>query len=267
MPAREVYREASRLVEDGVKWITLLGQNVNSYNGDGIDFPQLLDNLCQIEGLGRVSFTTSHPHDATENLFQVIRKNPKISRHFHLPLQSGSDRILKRMKRLHTFEEYRKKIERMRELVPGVSVTTDIIVGFPGETEEDYEATVRAVESLRYDSAFIYKYSPRPGTPATRLDNNVPEAIKSHRNQRLLDIQKKIAKVGGRDLVGQITEIIVEGPSPKDKSWLSGRNIQDRWVRLQGPSEWVGQFKQVLVKEDRHGSLIGEVLEPSPASN
>ncbi len=266
MPAREVYREASRLAEDGVKWITLLGQNVNSYNGDGVDFPQLLENLCQIEGLGRISFTTSHPHDATEALFQVIRKNPKISRHFHLPLQSASDRILKRMKRLHTFEQYRLKIDRMRELIPDISVTTDIIVGFPGETEEDYNATVRAIELLRYDSAFIYKYSPRPGTPATRLEDDVSEAEKERRNRHLLEIQKRIARDRNHDCVGRLTEVFIEGPALKDAHWLSGRNPQDRWVRLQGPKEWVGSFKQVAVTEIHNGSLIGEVREPVAGS-
>jgi tRNA-2-methylthio-N6-dimethylallyladenosine synthase len=215
MPADEVCREARRLVAEGVKQITLLGQNVNSYDGiqstvDSrqstdltvdrgpwtvdrvISFPKLLDMLCQIEGLEQISFTTSHPQDATEELFQVIARNPKISRRFHLPLQSGSDRILKRMKRLHTIGEYKAKVGRLRALVPEISITTDIIAGFSGETEEDHEATKRALKTLRFDGAFIYKYSVRPGTPAAKLPDDVLSETKSRRHQELLTLQRRI---------------------------------------------------------------------------
>ena len=225
MPARGVYREASRLVSEGVTRITLLGQNVNSYNGNpksetrnpkqiqnsndlnfensklGIvsnfelrhsSFPELLEMLCEIEGLEQIDFTTSHPQDATEELFQAIKRNPKISRRFHLPLQSGSNRILKRMKRLHAYEEYKAKIDRLRELVPEISVTTDIITGFSGETEDDHAATVRALSEIRFDGAFIFKYSPRPGTPAARLEDDVPVEMKKKRHKELLALQKKI---------------------------------------------------------------------------
>lgn len=215
MPADEVCREARRLAGQGVRSITLLGQNVNSYKGGAMrnvqrttrnpdvdrcalsveleaSFPELLEMLCTIDGLEEISFTTSHPQDATEGLFQVIARNPKIRREFHLPLQSGSDRILKRMKRLHTFAEYKAKVERLRELVPGISVTTDIICGFPGETEEDHEATKRALEELKFDGAFIYKYSVRPGTPAAKLTDDVPPEIKSRRHLELLTLQRRL---------------------------------------------------------------------------
>ncbi|MBI4372468.1 MAG: tRNA (N6-isopentenyl adenosine(37)-C2)-methylthiotransferase MiaB [Candidatus Omnitrophica bacterium] len=197
MPSREVYREASRLVNEGVKHITLLGQNVNSYN-DGMRFPELLEMLCGIEALERISFTTSHPHDATEELFQAIARYPKISRRFHLPLQSGSDRILKRMKRLHTYADYKTKIDRLRRLVPEISVTTDIITGFSGESEEDHEATKRALREIRYDSAFIFKYSPRSGTPAAKLPDDVPMNVKKKRHHELLEIQKQITRENNR---------------------------------------------------------------------
>lgn len=212
MPAGEVCREARRLVAEGVKEITLLGQNVNSYNGTRSTgheknsdhafvargpwpnaFPELLDMLCKIEGLEKISFTTSHPSDATEELFQVIARNPKVDRHFHLPLQSGSDRVLKRMKRLHTYADYKAKIDRLRELVPDISITTDIIVGFPGETEEDYQSTQRALEEIRFDGAYIFKYSLRPGTPAEKLPDDVPNEVKSGRNNKLLKLQRAIS--------------------------------------------------------------------------
>jgi tRNA-2-methylthio-N6-dimethylallyladenosine synthase len=216
MPADEVCREARRLAGEGVKSITLLGQNVNSYLGTrnsglvalektspegrvpgtgrakGSSFPELLEMLCAIDELEEISFTTSHPQDATEDLFQAIARNPKINREFHLPLQSGSDRILKRMKRLHTFAEYKAKVERLRELVPGISLTTDIICGFPGEADEDHEATKRALETLGFDGAFIYKYSVRPGTPAAKLADDVPTEIKSRRHLELLTLQRRV---------------------------------------------------------------------------
>ncbi|MFA5167293.1 MAG: tRNA (N6-isopentenyl adenosine(37)-C2)-methylthiotransferase MiaB [Candidatus Omnitrophota bacterium] len=248
MPASEVYREAERLVSDGVKWITLLGQNVNSYWGtpdSGLEtrtFPELLEMLCKIDGLERISFTTSHPQDATEELFQVIARNPKIGRRFHLPLQSGSDRVLKRMKRLHTYAEYKTKIDRLRELVPEISITTDIIVGFSGETEEDHSATRRALEEIRFDSAFIYKYSVRPGTPAARLSDDVPFEVKTARNQELLKIQKQITDEKSRALIGKTFTVFVEVRNPDNPREQVGRMDQDRRVILEADRDCVGQF-------------------------
>lgn len=274
MPAQEVCREANRLAGEGVKWITLLGQNVNSYRGDGrgIGFPELLEHLCQIEGLERISFTTSHPSDATEELFQVIAGNPKISRRFHLPLQSGSDRILKRMKRLHTYEDYRQKIERLRELVPDISITTDILAGFSGETEEDYEATSCALREIRFDGAYIFKYSVRPGTPAARLPDDVPFEIKSRRNRELLELQREITHERNQSWIGRTVEVFVEDRSAKSSSvgaycntplQLLGRTIQEKKVVFQGSKNLIGTFQRVTfldVKgETFRGSLVGGV--------
>lgn len=267
MPADAVFREARRLVADGVKWITLLGQNVNSYNGATrnaqratqepnvdhcalsverkITFPELLEMLCQIEGLERVSFTTSHPQDATEELFQAIARNPKVGRRFHLPLQSGSDHILRRMKRLHTYAEYKAKIDRLRELVPEISITTDIIVGFSGETEDDHQATKRALEEIRFDSAFIYKYSLRPGTPAARLPDDVLFEVKSARNQELLKIQKEIAGEKSRALIGKTFTVFVEGRNPDNPKEQVGRMDQDRRVLFETDQNYAGQFVPV----------------------
>ncbi len=287
MPAREVYREASRLVGEGVRWITLLGQNVNSYmgrspipmigdrkhlsnltferadvnsyNGEGVSFPALLEMLCQIEGLERISFTTSHPSDATEELFQVIARQPKISRRFHLPLQSGSDLILKRMKRLHTYIDYRKKIERLRELVPDISVTTDIIAGFSGETEEDYQATYRALEEIRYDGAYIFKYSVRPGTPAGKLPDDVPFTVKEDRNHELLALQKKIMAEKNRSWVGRSTEVFVEGPSPKRPEELIGKTPQEKKAVFRGSKELIGTFQKVTLLDVKDETFLGSL--------
>lgn len=283
MEAREVYREASRLVDEGVKWITLLGQNVNSYNGHQttdcrpqtienqsgplamdrgpISFPELLDMLCEIKGLERISFTTSHPHDATKELYEVIARNPKISRRFHLPLQSGSDRMLKRMKRLHTYAEFKDKIDRMRAMIPGVSVTSDIIAGFSGETEEDHEATVKALKELRFDGAFIYKYSVRPGTPASKLEDDVSIHVKEERNQELLKIQKCISTEINGTYLNQTKEVFVEGINPKNPAQVLGRSHEEKKVVFQGEKALLGTFRKVKFKALRHETFLGELAE------
>lgn len=269
MASREVYREASRLVEDGVKWITLLGQNVNSYDAQNIgrgqgtknreigsDFPELLEELCKIEGLERISFTTSHPHDATPELYEVIARNPKISRRFHLPLQSGSDAMLKRMKRLHSIAEYKDKIAKMREMVPDIVVTSDIIVGFSGETEEDHQATMQALKDLRYDGAFIYKYSVRPGTPAAKLEDDVPIEVKERRNAELLEVQNQITIENNQSWVGKTVNVFVEGVSRKSTLQFVGRSNQDKKVIFDGSADLVGNFVDVELTE-----LINETFK------
>ena len=293
MKARDVYREASRLVSEGVKWITLLGQNVNSYDGSDegrtfqplqpqifnsaltaqplspafegqagkqVSFPELLDQLCGIEGLERISFTTSHPHDATEELFQVIKKNPKISRRFHLPLQSGSDAVLKRMKRLHTFADYKSQIDRLRELVPDISITTDIINGFCGETDEDHAATKRALEEIRYDGAFIYKYSVRKGTPAAKLVDDVPDAVKAARNLELIALQKQITVETHQSWLGKTATVFGEEINQRNSAELKGRSDQDKKVIFPGSAELIGKFSQVKLNELRNETFFGEIV-------
>lgn len=283
MPAQEVYREAERLVADGVKWITLLGQNVNSYvsSEPGVGspeaskgvlrtpnselqteraFPKLLETLCGIPGLERLSFTTSHPQDATEELFQTIARNPKIGRRFHLPLQSGSDRMLKRMKRLHTYGEYKAKIDRLRELVPEISITTDMIVGFSGETEEDHLATRRALEDIRFDSAFIYKYSVRPGTPAAKLPDDVPAEIKSLRLQELLEVQKKINEENSRAMLGRECSVFVEGRNADDPDEQVGRLDQDRRVLFASQRDLAGKFVRLRLTGLHHETFWAELV-------
>lgn len=290
MPAREVYREASRLVSEGVKWITLLGQNVNSYNGamhhapratlqapgqnqemphgawrldPGAEkFPELLDKLCEIQGLEAISFTTSHPHDATEELYRVIARNPKISRRFHLPLQSGSDRILKRMKRLHTFDEYLEKIQKMREMVPDIVMTTDIITGFSGETQEDHEQTVKALEEIRYDGAYIYKYSVRPGTPAANLEDDVPLPVKEARNAELLKIQDRIRDEKNRAYLGKTLEVFAESVNPKNPAQCIGRSREEKRVAFDADKSCIGNFAKVTLKDLRNETFFGICQSP-----
>lgn len=284
MRARDVYREASRLVEEGVKWITLLGQNVNSYKGrwkaedrgwkeemndlpspvylqPSTDFPDLLALLCEIDGLEKISFTTSHPHDATEDLFQVIRKNPKISRRFHLPLQSGSDRILKRMKRLHTFEEYKQKIHRLRELVPDISITTDIIAGFSGEDDQDHQATIKALQELRYAGAYIYKYSLRASTPAVNMPDDVPLSVKEQRNQDLLRVQLKIRDEINQGWIGKTINVFFEEVNPQDQNYLIGRSDHEKRVTAPDFSDLIGSFHQVKIERLRGETFFGEIVD------
>ncbi len=257
VPAPEVFNEAVRLVESGVQWITLLGQNVNSYKG-GATFPELLQTLCQIEGLKRLSFTTSHPQDATEELFRVIAGNPKISRRFHLPLQSGSDRVLKKMKRLHTFEEYQKKINRLRELTPDISITTDLIVGFSGETEEDHQGTKDALLKCQFDGAFIYKYSVRPGTPASKLADDVPEEVKARRHLELLTLQREITGQRSRALLGKIFTVFVDGRQTDNPAEQVGRTDQDRRMIFESKEDLGGKFVRVEFTDLYHETFRGK---------
>ena len=257
MPACEVCQEAKRLVADGAKWITLLGQNVNSYDGGHVMFPALLEQLCEIKGLERLSFTTSHPQDATEELFQTIARNPKIGRRLHLPLQSGSDKILRRMKRLHTFAEYKAKIDRLRELVPDIAITTDIIVGFPGETEEDYQATKRALEEIGFDGAYIYKYSLRPGTPAENLPDDVPREAKALRNNELLQIQRTIMEKKNRALIGKVFDAFVEGRNNENPKEMIGRTDQDKRVYFESETDDRGNFVRLQLVELRRETFRG----------
>jgi tRNA-2-methylthio-N6-dimethylallyladenosine synthase len=289
MPVHEVCREAERLAGEGVKWITLLGQNVNSYQGNlekfevrsskfkevasrnlplptsnsqrspATAFPELLDRLCQIPGLERISFTTSHPQDATKELFETIARNPKISRRFHLPLQSGSDKILKRMKRLHTFAEYKEKVELLRKLVPEISMTTDIIAGFSGESEEDHEATLAALAEIRFDDAYIYKYSVRAGTPAAKLKDDVPPAVKERRNGELLGLQRKISRENHEKFLGKAVEVFAEQRSPKDKAMLRGRASDERKIVFAGGQELLGTFQSVIIEKLKHETFLGKL--------
>ncbi len=260
-----VYREVKGLVENGYKEIMLLGQNVNSYGKDlktPLSFSKLLEKLCEIEGDFVLKFMTSHPKDATFELIDTIAKNPKIERHFHLPLQAGSDRILKEMNRRYTFEHYYSLVEYMRKKIPEIAITTDIIVGFPGETEEDFQKTLEALEKCRFDGAFSFVYSPRKGTPAAEMEGRVPEEATKDRMARLLALQQKIQTENNEKLLGKTVRALCEGESKSDPEFCSARSDSGKLIHFKKPDgkDLTGEYVSIKIKEARAIMLLGEVI-------
>ncbi len=257
----EILREIRELAADGVIEIMLLGQNVNSY-GKGLEepisFAGLLQQVCKVDGLQRIRFMTSHPKDLSDELIRVMAENEKICRHLHLPLQSGSSRILKAMNRRYDKEKYLALTEKIRAAVPDISLTTDIIVGFPGETEEDFEETLDVVRRARFDSAFTFIYSPRTGTPAASMPDQVPAAVVKDRFARLLDLVQKIgAEQSGRD-VGRTLPALVEGLDAETPGRVTGRLGNNVMVHFPGDASLIGQIVNVYLKEVHGFYYIGE---------
>ncbi len=245
-PYREIMSEISHLVHLGVKEVTLLGQNVNSYNDGEVDFPRLLEMVNEIDGLVRIRFTTSHPKDLSQRVIRVMRDLPKVCEYLHLPLQSGSDRILKLMNRSYTFASYCDLIASIRSAIPDIALSTDILVGFPGETPEDHEATLRALGEIRFDSAFMFKYSPRSGTVASQLEDDVSEEEKIRRLNEVIQLQNSIVDEKKRALVGKNVEILVEGQSQRHPDHLYGRTRKN-WLAIV-PSKGVSKGEVVVAK-------------------
>ena len=219
-----ILQEARNLVAQGVREICLLGQNVNSYKADGVNFVELLRRMDKIEGLQRIRFTSPHPKDFREELAEGFAELPSLCEQLHLPLQSGSDRVLRRMRRWYTLEKYLEKVALYRRYVPQGTLSTDMIVGFPGETEEDFERTLQAIQTVHYDQIFAFKYSPRPDTPAAEYSGQLPEEVKIERLRRLLELQEPIVKAKNKALIGSSQEVLVEGPYLKDPNRLNGRS-------------------------------------------
>ena len=260
-PDDEVLNEVSVLGLQGYKEVTLLGQTVNSYGkGTPVEFSDLLWMLNDVPGIERIRFTTSHPVDLTPKLMLAMAVLPEVCEHLHLPLQSGSDRILDRMYRGYTRADYQEKVHALRLTVPGISLTTDIIVGFPGESEEDFEQTLEAIEEIRCDAIFAFKYSPRPNTPAAAYPDQVPEERKDQRLQKLLGFQKRITEERSERLVGTVQEVLVEAAGKRDPDQLFGRMRTNRTVRFHGPARWIGQLIQIRIEKAYAGSLEGTVL-------
>ncbi len=259
-PAEHVVEEVEKLVDEGFVEVTLLGQNVNSYDDGEHDFPDLLQLVAGVEGLKRVRFATSHPKDLSEKLVRTIAGNEKICNHIHLPVQSGSSRILKAMNRGYTREEYLRRVELIRKYIPDAGLTTDIIVGFPGETESDFEATKSLVKEVEYDSAFIFKYSPRPHTLAARLRETLTEEEKIARLQELNAIQKEISLKKNRAHVGQIAEILIEGPSRRSLRDAMGRLENNKIVILPNAKFQPGTLLMVRITDVKGITLFGEPL-------
>ncbi len=260
----DILEEIRELVKDGVREVMLLGQNVNSYGKtlkNPMTFSELLREVVKIDGLLRVRFMTSHPKDLSDELIETIAENPKICRHFHLPMQSGSDRILKEMNRHYTKEHYLSRVRKLRERIPDISLTTDIIVGFPGETEEDFQETLDMVSRVRFDSAFTFLYSKRTGTAAARMGNQVPDDIAKERFQRLLRLVQTIgAEESGKD-EGKVLPVLTEEVNRQDPSLLTGRLSNNVLVHFQGDPSLIGTMQNVLLKESKGFYYIGERVD------
>ena len=263
-PLDDVVAECAGLAEQGVKEINLLGQNVNSYNGDlfeggRADLALLIHYVAAIEGLERIRFTTSHPVEFSASLIEAFGEIPKLANYVHLPVQSGSDRVLGMMKRGHTVLEYKQKIRRLREQRPDISLSSDFIVGFPGESERDFEQTMKLIAEMNFDQSFSFIYSARPGTPAASLDDDTPMAVKKERLFRLQALINKQALLISKSMVGAEQRILVEGLSKKDPKQLAGRTENNRVVNFDGHPRLIGQFVDVIITEALNNSLRGRV--------
>ena len=258
-PAPEVVAEARGLVERGAKEIVLLGQNVNSYRdpaGD-VDFAGLLRRVSAVEGLERLHFTSSYPRDMTTDVFRAIAECGPPVEFLHFPVQSGSDRVLKRMKRRHTTEWYLRKIDEARAIIPGVQFCTDLIVGFPGETEEDFRATLGLVERVRFSEAYMYKYSPREGTPATRLPDGIPDDEKTRRLEELIDLQRRIGAEILDEQLGRRAEVLIEGASKRNANEPFGRTRSRFMVVMPPETGEPGDLVDVVLAERRGATFRG----------
>ncbi|WP_242955667.1 tRNA (N6-isopentenyl adenosine(37)-C2)-methylthiotransferase MiaB [Lachnoclostridium sp. An196] len=260
----EILKEIRKLVDDGVKEVMLLGQNVNSYGKNlarPVTFAELLREVVKIDGLERVRFMTSHPKDLSDELIQVMAESEKICRHLHLPLQSGSSRILKIMNRKYTKEQYLDLADRIRKAVPDIALTTDIIVGFPGETEEDFRETLDVVRRVRYDSAFTFIYSKRTGTPAAVMEDQIPEDVVKDRFDRLLKEVQTISKEMAERFTGSCQKVLVEEKNSQMEGYVTGRLSNNHVVHFRGPESLIGQIVEVRLDECRGfyymGSLTG----------
>lgn len=258
---KEIIREIEQLVADGVVEVMLLGQNVNSYGKnlkEPVTFAQLLEEVEKIEGLERIRFMTSHPKDLSDELIEVMGRSKKICKHLHLPLQSGSSRILKIMNRRYDKEHYLELVDKIRAAVPDIALTTDIIVGFPGETEEDFEETMDVVRKVRYDSAFTFIYSKRTGTPAASMEEQVPEDVIKARFDRLLKEVQKISAEKAEALTGQTLPVLIEEQNEQDASLVTGRLSNNSVVHLPGTADMIGKILDVKLTECRGFYYLGE---------
>ena len=270
-PFDDVLAEIATLAEQGVREVTLLGQNVNAYRGpmhDGsmADLGLLIHAIAEIDGIGRIRFTTSHPLEFSDSLIDAYANVPKLANFLHLPVQSGSDRILAAMKRGYTALEFKQKIRKLRAVRPGISISSDFIVGFPGETEADFEKTMKLIEDVGFDQSFSFIYSRRPGTPAADLEDDTTDAVKHERLARLQAAINANARRIAESMVGTVQRVLVEGPSRKRATELTGRTENMRYVNFAGDPRMIGHFVDVTVTEALSNSLRGRVAHaPAPA--
>ena len=265
-PVEDVLAEIRHLASQGVREINLLGQNVNAYRGDDangnvVDLAELIALTAAIDGIDRIRYTTSHPVEFSESLIQAYEDIPELVSHIHLPVQSGSDRILMAMKRGHTVLEYKSKIRKLRKIRPDLSMSSDFIIGFPGESDADFEATMNLIKDVNFDTSFSFIYSPRPGTPAADLEDTTPESVKKERLQLLQQRLLQQAQSISRQMVGNTERVLVTGYSKKDPGQLSGRTENNRVVNFRcDDPELIGKFADILIEEALPNSLRGVLL-------
>jgi tRNA-i(6)A37 thiotransferase enzyme miaB len=256
-----IVTEVKGLVADGVKEIMLLGQNVNSYDGNGTSFAELLKMLNDVDGLERIRFMTSNPKDLSDELIEAFTVCDKLCKNLHLPIQSGSNRVLKRMNRKYTRDDYLKLIEKLRKTVPDITLSTDIIVGFPGESNEDFEETLSIVKEVEYDSAFTFIYSIRKGTPAEKFEDQIEESEKHRRFDLLVNAVNEISEKKNKAYQNRVEKVLVDGVSKNDKSTLTGRTDGFKLVNFAGKKELIGSIVDVKITDAKTFSLFGEVVE------
>jgi tRNA-2-methylthio-N6-dimethylallyladenosine synthase len=262
-PTEDILEEVARLAENGTREVTLLGQTVNSYGKNLLEgkvpFSQLLRRVAEIPGIERIRYTSPYPRDFRTDLIETIRDVPQIMEHCHMPLQAGDDGMLQRMKRLYTVESFTRIVQELREKIPGIGLTTDLIVGFPGETEEEFEGTMEMVRRIRFDGAFMFLYSPRPGTPAADMEQ-VPLPVKKERFARLAALQNQITCEINETYVGREVEVLVEGPTPKNPSLYQGYSREFKMVHFPAAPHRVGRIAKVRIKKSHLWGLSGELV-------
>jgi tRNA-2-methylthio-N6-dimethylallyladenosine synthase len=263
-PFDDVITEVAALADQGVREVTLLGQNVNAYRGpmhDGgvADLAVLIHAIAQLEGIGRIRFMTSHPLEFSDSLIEAYANVPKLANFLHLPVQSGSDRILGAMKRGYTAIEFKHKIRKLRKVRPDISISSDFIIGFPGETDAEFEQTMKLIDDIGFDQSYSFIFSKRPGTPAANLADDTPEAVKRERLMRLQATLNANAKKIAQAMIGSVQNVLVEGPSTRDPQELAGRTENMRFVNFPGDMRLVGQFVDVQITEVMSNSLRGRL--------
>jgi len=257
-PVEQILEETRSLIALGARDVTFIGQNVNSYRDGDVDFAGLLRVANEVPGLARLRFATSHPKDLTDAVIDAVGDLDAVCEHVHLPVQSGSDVVLRAMNRSYTRDDYLRLVDRLRTKMPDVALTTDVIVGFPGESHEDYVATLALMEEVRFDSAFMFRYSVRTGTNAAKLVDDVPESVKLERLESVISFQRVATEEINRRLVGTVQEVLVEGPSEKDESLLFGKTRTSKVVIFDGPPASVGRLEPVLITEASAWTLRGK---------
>jgi len=265
-PLEDIRREVRSLVSRGTREVTLLGQNVLAYGRDlshGPTFAQLLQRLCDLEGLWRIRFTTCHPRDVDDKMIQAMAKLSPVCEHIHLPIQAGADRLLERMNRGYTTGQYLAIVEQFRSHIPGLAITADIMVGFPGETEEEFEESLRLYERIRFDGAFTFAYSPRPGTAAAQRDDEVPRETRLARLQKLIALQNRITLERNQARVGEEVEVLIEGPAARGECLLVGRARDNKQVVFPGAPNLIGALVRVRLTQAKLWGFRGDLLTSS----